>query len=60
MTDDQVVPKLSAALQAQASVLGSQGGRQPPKRRMPGWAVLALATVLGATAGGLAGVISTW
>jgi len=27
---------------------------------MPGWAVLMLAVLLGAMAGGLAGVISTW
>ncbi|MGH3821906.1 MAG: hypothetical protein ACRDRA_03545 [Pseudonocardiaceae bacterium] len=69
---DQVGPKLSAALRAQASGLGtgSPGGptaTRPPSReqarakpRMPGWVVLLLAVLLGAMAGGLAGVISTW
>jgi hypothetical protein len=51
--------QLSAALRAQASGLGAQeGGRKLPKP--PARAVLALAALLGTTAGALAGVISTW
>jgi hypothetical protein len=68
--------QLSAALRAQASGLHTgppdarpprtasavQPARDPSatKPRLPGWAVLALAIWLGAIAGGLAGVISTW
>jgi hypothetical protein len=72
---EQVGPKLSAALRAQASGLstGSPVGPTPPPAavspghgrtqanpRLPAWAVLALAVLLGAIAGGLAGVISIW
>jgi len=37
-------------------------GHEPPqaRRRLPGWVVLAVAVLLGAMAGGLAGVISVW
>jgi hypothetical protein len=67
--------QLSAALRAQASGLGTgpstgsapdarQVPGHPPARGrlgLPGWAaVLALAVLLGALAGGLAGVISVW
>ncbi|MGH3898999.1 MAG: hypothetical protein ACRDTA_12275 [Pseudonocardiaceae bacterium] len=66
MSDDQVDRRLAAALRAQASGLG--GGspvphrRQPARRRtgLPAWAVLALAVLLGAMAGALAGVVSAW
>jgi hypothetical protein len=63
---------LSAALRAQASALGTGPPKEPyprpasvagPSRsavRLPAWAVLVLAIVLGAVAGGLAGAISTW
>jgi hypothetical protein len=69
---DQVGPKLSAALRAQASGLSTNSageaatavpsgrGQARAKPRMPGWVVLLLAVLLGAAAGGLAGVISTW
>ena len=83
MTADEVDRRLSAALRAQASGLGTgslgtglPGGsashaRQAPqmpvghespqaRRGLPGWAVLAVAVLLGAIAGGLAGVISVW
>ncbi len=75
MTGDQVGPKLSAALRAQASGLGTGSpaaptpppaavapsrGRARATSRMPGWVILVLAVVLGAAAGGLAGVLSTW
>lgn len=75
MNSDPVGRKLSAALRAQASGLGAQGsqpqggqpqGSQPPssaarhaRPTLPAWVVLALAVLLGAMAGGLAGVIST-
>lgn len=68
--------RLSAALRAQAAGLGAgvpvageavhaadPGVRSPtirPGPRLPAWTVLALAVLLGATAGGLAGVISAW
>ena len=68
--------QLSAALRAQASgpqtgppdarpprtVSAVQPTRDPSatKPRLPAWAVLALAIWLGAIAGGLAGVVSTW
>lgn len=69
MSSDPVGRTLSAALRAQASGLGAQGSQpqdgqphssaarhaQPP---LPAWVVLALAALLGAMAGGLAGVIS--
>ena len=69
---EQVGPKLSAALRAQASGLGTGSsaevthppaashGRTQASLRLPAWAVLTLAVLLGAMAGGLAGVISTW
>ncbi|MGH3981967.1 MAG: hypothetical protein ACRDST_04540 [Pseudonocardiaceae bacterium] len=78
MNGDQVPRRLSAALRAQASGLGtgpSTGsapdarqvspippGHPPARGRLglPGWALLALAVLLGALAGGLAGVISVW
>jgi hypothetical protein len=67
VTGDQVGRKLSAALRAQASGLGEQGDGKPPGRgplhaqpRLAAWAVLALAILLGAMAGVLAGVISSW
>ncbi|MGH4008152.1 MAG: hypothetical protein ACRDTH_08355 [Pseudonocardiaceae bacterium] len=58
--------RLAAALRAQASGLG--GGspipshRQLARRRggLPAWVVLALAVLLGAMAGGLAGLVSVW
>lgn len=61
MNGDQVPRQLSAALRAQASGLGigSPAG-SAPSSGLPGWAVLALAVLLGALAGGLAGVISVW
>ena len=65
--------RLSAALRAQAAGLGAgppAGAVFPPagsevispptQPRLPGWTVLALAVLLGALAGGLAGVISVW
>lgn len=68
--------QLSAALRAQASgpQTGPPDARAPrtasavqpargpsaTKPRLPAWAVLALAIWLGAIAGGLAGVVSTW
>ena len=66
--------RLSAALQAQASGLetpppavgtdrGPVADREPAHakpRRLPAAAVLALAVLLGAMAGGLAAVISYW
>jgi hypothetical protein len=67
MSGDQVGRQLSAALRAQASGLGGQGVGKPPSRgpahaqpELAAWAVLALAILLGAMAGVLAGVISTW
>ncbi|MGH3670148.1 MAG: hypothetical protein ACRDSH_05870 [Pseudonocardiaceae bacterium] len=71
---DQVHRRLSAALQAQASGLettppasGTDRGPAPDREpahakpsRLPAAAVLALAILLGAMAGGLAGVISYW
>jgi hypothetical protein len=78
VTDDEVDRRLSAALRAQASGLGtgSSGGSVPharqvspmlsghespqARRELPGWAVLAVAVLLGAMAGGLAGMISVW
>lgn len=69
---DPVGPKLSAALRAQASgvstgspegptaVTSATTGQARAKPRVPGWVVLLLAVLLGATAGGLAGMISTW
>lgn len=75
MTGERVGPKLSAALRAQASGLGTGSpaaptsapaalapnrGRARATSRMPGWVILVLAVVLGAMAGGLAGVLSTW
>ncbi len=69
---EQVGSKLSAALRAQASGLGTGSpgaptpaaapghGRTPAKSRLPAFAIVALAALLGAMAGGLAGVISTW
>ncbi len=59
--------RLAAALRAQASGLG--GGAPVPHRRrrlarprtgLPGWAVLALAVLLGGMAGVVAGVVSAW
>ena len=75
VTGDHVGRKLSAALRAQASGLGASPSQastpvHPPVR--PGrrslharpspsaWAVLVFAVLLGAMAGALAGVISTW
>ena len=68
--------QLSAALRAQASgpqtgppdtrpprtASAVQPARDPSatKPRLPAWAILALAIWLGAMAGGLAGVVSTW
>ena len=75
VTGDQVGRKLSAALRAQASGLGASQSQAstpalPPMRpgrrslharpRPSAWAVLVLAVLLGAMAGALAGVISTW
>ncbi|MGH3696316.1 MAG: hypothetical protein ACRDRX_20360 [Pseudonocardiaceae bacterium] len=75
MTGEQVGPKVSAALWAQASGLGTGSPAAPPPlpaavapsrgraratSRMPGWVILVLAVVFGAMAGGLAGVLSTW
>jgi hypothetical protein len=75
VTGDQVGRKLSAALRAQASGLGaspSEASTPVPAPVRPGrrslharprpsaWAVLVLAVLLGAMAGALAGVISTW
>lgn len=69
---DQVHRRLSAALQAQASGMetpppaaGTDRGpdREPAHAkpsRLPAGAVLALAILLGAMAGGLAAVISLW
>jgi hypothetical protein len=74
---DEVPQRLSAALRAQASGLGTgpppesapdprparvSRGREPAhaKPRMSASAVLGLVLLLGAVAGGLAGVISTW
>lgn len=67
---DQVHRRLSTALRAQAAGPGSAPGDQqgPPigdeparaRRALPGWVVLAVAVLLGAMAGGLAGVISAW
>ncbi|MGH3884869.1 MAG: hypothetical protein ACRDSG_09895 [Pseudonocardiaceae bacterium] len=58
--------RLAAALRAQAAGLGT-GSPIPPRRRparhrtgLPVWVVLALAVLLGAMAGGLAGVVSVW
>ncbi len=58
--------RLAAALRAQASGLGT-GSTMPPRRQLArartglsAWAVLALAVLLGAMAGGLAGVVSAW
>lgn len=74
MGDDQV-QRLSAALRAQAAGMAAGfpvgpelpqtgPGQVPPAAQtragLPGWAVLALAVLLGATAGGLAGAISAW
>ncbi|MGQ0716569.1 MAG: hypothetical protein ACT4NP_04480 [Pseudonocardiales bacterium] len=58
--------RLAAALRAQASGLGAAS--PIPSRRhlarhrsgLPAWAVLALAVLLGAMAGGLAGLVSVW
>lgn len=70
--------RLSAALRAQASVLGAESPRAPAphrrsasavspgrepvqvKPRLSALTVLALAVLLGAMTGGLAGVISAW
>jgi hypothetical protein len=68
--------QLSTALRAQASgrQAGTPDARPPrtdsavqpargpsaTKPQLPAWAVLALAIWLGAMAGGLAGVVSTW
>ncbi len=65
--NDEVDRRVAAALRAQASGMGASVP-VPPGRRgverhrngMPAWAVLALAVLLGAMAGGMAGVISTW
>ncbi|HEY3894939.1 MAG TPA: hypothetical protein VGL88_06180 [Pseudonocardiaceae bacterium] len=71
---DQVHRRLSAALQAQASGVvttppaagtgrGPVPDREPARAkpdRLPAAAVLALAILLGAMAGGLAAVISYW
>ncbi len=74
MSDDQV-QRLSAALRAQAAGMATgfppgqelshpASGQVPPAAQtragLPAWAVLALAVLLGATAGGLAGAISAW
>lgn len=67
MTPEQV-QRLSAALRAQAVGLTTGAPAEParaaqPERTRPGlpaWAVLALAVLLGAMAGGLAGAISAW
>ncbi|MDQ4009728.1 MAG: hypothetical protein M3228_03320 [Actinomycetota bacterium] len=76
--NDKLDRRLSAALQAQASGLGTgsparstpdarqlppiRSGRAPARAQLgqPSWAVLAEAVLLGALAGGLAGVISVW
>ncbi|HEX2289830.1 MAG TPA: hypothetical protein VHH53_06490 [Pseudonocardiaceae bacterium] len=74
MNGDQVPRRLAAALRAQASGLGTgpSTGSVPDARQVPGhppargwrglpvWGVLALVVLLGALAGGLAGVISVW
>lgn len=63
--------QLSEALRAQAAGLqafGQQPGssdarthlRSAPPPRLAAWAVLVLALLLGAMAGGLAGIVSTW
>jgi len=62
--------RLSAALRAQAHgsapyarqepVVLSGRHPTPARRGLPGWAVLTVAVLLGAMAGGLAGVISVW
>ncbi|MGH3843415.1 MAG: hypothetical protein ACRDS0_18520 [Pseudonocardiaceae bacterium] len=72
---EQVGPTLSAALRAQASGLGTGSpvpptsapavaspgnGRTQADPRLPAWVILTLAVVLGAMAGALASVISTW
>ncbi|MGH3801248.1 MAG: hypothetical protein ACRDTD_14145 [Pseudonocardiaceae bacterium] len=64
--NDQVDRQLAAALRAQALGLGA--GSPIPSRRhvarsrtgLPAWAVLALAVLLGAVAGAVAGVVSVW
>ncbi|MDQ4103254.1 MAG: hypothetical protein M3186_05945 [Actinomycetota bacterium] len=70
MNGDQMPRRLSAALRAQASGPGpgsSLGSAHHPrsapvraKPRMPASALLGLALLLGAVAGGLAGVVSAW
>ncbi|MGH3775085.1 MAG: hypothetical protein ACRDRR_05005 [Pseudonocardiaceae bacterium] len=58
--------RLAAALRAQASGLGAAAPvparRRPARHRsgLPAWMVLTLAVLLGAMAGGLAGVVSIW
>ncbi len=73
--NDQVDRRVVAALRAQVDAGSPAGsaspvqqappipsGHPPPQARLglPGWAVLAVAVLLGAMAGGLAGVISVW
>jgi hypothetical protein len=73
MTD--INRRLSAALRAQAAGVSTGSPAEPvtppsavppshgqarAESRMPGWAILALAVLLGAMASGLAGLISTW
>jgi anaerobic selenocysteine-containing dehydrogenase len=64
--NDEVDRRLAEALRAQASALGTpvpvpaHRGVQQHRNRVPAWVVLALAVLLGAMAGGVAGVISTW
>ncbi|HEU0086172.1 MAG TPA: hypothetical protein VFQ77_00705 [Pseudonocardiaceae bacterium] len=65
---DERAQRLSAALRAQASGLAIAAPAPAPDGRtgrrvrsgLPAWAVLALAVLLGALAGGLAGAISAW
>ena len=64
---DGVDRRVAGALRAQAAGLGSgaavPSGRHLARRRtggLPGWAVLALATLLGGLAGVVAGVVSAW
>ncbi|MGH4002193.1 MAG: hypothetical protein ACRDTJ_32530 [Pseudonocardiaceae bacterium] len=63
---NEVDRRLAEALRAQAAGMGTpaaEPGRQGVQRHrngVPAWAVLALAVLLGAMAGGVAGVISAW
>ncbi|MGH3753744.1 MAG: hypothetical protein ACRDRP_13805 [Pseudonocardiaceae bacterium] len=63
--NDQVDRRVAGALRAQAAGAAppAPSGHEPAQttgRGLPGWAVLAVAVLLGTTAGALAGVISVW